>query len=579
MGALATSPWTVWGIAAAATAGVILRPFAWPEFIWAVTGAAALIGLGLLPAADALTGVLKGTDVYLFLTGMMLLAELARQEGLFDWLAARAAVLARGSATRLFSLVFALGTLVTVFLSNDAAAVVLTPAVAAIVKTARAKQPLPYLLICAFIANAASFVLPISNPANLVIYGSHMPPLLQWLPTYALPSALAIVATYGVLRWTQHEDLREPVSSQIEVPVLTFCGKLTALGIAATAIVLLAASAFDIQLGLPTFLAGAATAVVVWVCSMKGPLTVLKGISWGVLPLVAGLFVMVEALDKTGVTRSLASVLDELVQRSVTAAVWATGAVLAVGCNLVNNLPAGLLAGRVVEIAQVPDPVRAAVLIGVDLGPNLSVTGSLATILWLTALRREGLQVGAWNFLKLGALVMPPALVLAVTGASVGLFFEGGRSMQGAGALLLYPVILLAGALQAWGPPMNGALRQALTNPWLASVVSFLPIVALLGVMLVCMPRPLPTAEGLSGMPWWAPLGGLAGAFTVVAGLLFVDRVGAAAFAGLTITANILMSMAIDQFGLFGMPMHHLSLWRVVGGGLMVGGIVLVALF
>ena len=88
--------------------------------------------------------------------------------------------------------------------------------------------------------------------------------------------------------------------------------------------------------------------------------------------------------------------------------------VLAVGCNLVNNLPAGLVAGRVVEIAKVPEHVRGAVLVGVDLGPNLSVTGSLATILWLTALRREGQSVNAWTFLKLGLLVMPPALALAL---------------------------------------------------------------------------------------------------------------------------------------------------------------------
>ena len=90
---------------------------------------------------------------------------------------------------------------------------------------------------------------------------------------------------------------------------------------------------------------------------------------------------------------------------------------LAVGCNLVNNLPAGLVAGRVVELAYVPDPVRSAVLIGVDLGPNLSVTGSLATILWLTALRREGISVSAWTFLKLGVCIMPPALLLAIAGA------------------------------------------------------------------------------------------------------------------------------------------------------------------
>ncbi len=143
----------------------------------------------------------------------------------------------------------------------------------------------------------------------------------------------------------------------------------------------------------------------------------------------------------------------------------------------------------------------------------------------------------------------------------------------------LYPLILVAGALQAWGPPMNGALRNALTNPWLASLVSFLPIVAFLFVLLVCAPRPIPTAAGIAGMPWWAPLGGLVGAFAVVAGLLFVDRVGAGAFAGLTITANILMSLAIDHWGLLDMEPHPMNLWRAAGAVLMVAGIALIARF
>lgn len=90
---------------------------------------------------------------------------------------------------------------------------------------------------------------------------------------------------------------------------------------------------------------------------------------------------------------------------------------LAIGCNLANNLPAGLVAGRVVAMTHVPDHVRSAVLIGVDMGPNLSVTGSLATILWLTALRREGNRVSAWQFFRIGVLVMPPALIAALAAA------------------------------------------------------------------------------------------------------------------------------------------------------------------
>jgi arsenical pump membrane protein len=144
---------------------------------------------------------------------------------------------------------------------------------------------------------------------------------------------------------------------------------------------------------------------------------VIKNISWGVLPLVAGLFVLVQALQKTGVTNDIAGLLHHLVQRSASLAAWVSGVGLAVICNLANNLPVGLVAGRVVQIAKVPEPVRSAVLIGVDLGPNLSVTGSLATILWLTALRREGQAVGAWTFLKLGSLVMPTALVLSLAAA------------------------------------------------------------------------------------------------------------------------------------------------------------------
>ena len=107
-----------WGIAALATGGVIIRPWRLPEAVWAVLGAAALVAFGLLSWTDAVRGIQRGLDVYLFLTGMMLLAELARAEGLFDWLAAVAVALARGSPQRLFALVYAVGTVVTVLLSG-----------------------------------------------------------------------------------------------------------------------------------------------------------------------------------------------------------------------------------------------------------------------------------------------------------------------------------------------------------------------------------------------------------------------------------------------------------------------------
>ena len=107
-----------------------------------------------------------------------------------------------------------MGTLVTIFLSNDATAVVLTPAVYAAATAARV-EPLPYLLICAFIANAASFVLPISNPANLVIFGAHMPPLATWLAHFTLPSIAAIVVTYVALHFTQRRALDQRIAEKV----------------------------------------------------------------------------------------------------------------------------------------------------------------------------------------------------------------------------------------------------------------------------------------------------------------------------------------------------------------------------
>ena len=184
---------------------------------------------------------------------------------------------------------------------------VLTPAVAAAVKTAKVKNPLPYLFICALIANAASFVLPISNPANLVIYGGHMPPLLQWLPRFAIPSVLSILATFVILRLTQRRALKaeETVAKDVDAAQAVALGKLAAAGIALTAVALLASSGLGLQLGLPTAICGVLTAFAVMILKRASPWEMLKGISWGVLPLVAGLFVLVEALDKTGLIRTI----------------------------------------------------------------------------------------------------------------------------------------------------------------------------------------------------------------------------------------------------------------------------------
>ena len=415
---ITTTDAATWGIAAFATFGVIARPWNFPEFIWATVGAALLVVLQLLPWPDALMAAGKGTDVYFFLIGMMLLAEVARKEGLFDWLAAQAVRSSDGSAKRLFLIVYLVGTVVTVLLSNDATAVVLTPAVYAATRAAKV-EALPYLFVCAFIANAASFVLPISNPANLVVFGKQMPPLLEWLRIFALPSLAAIVTTYLALRFAQRRALDAPVAAIDRIAPLTRTGKLAAFGILVTAAVLLGASAMDGDLGLPTFVAGGLVTVLVLAVGRQSPLPVLRDVSWSVLPLVAGLFILVEGLNRTGVLPGLAHILKQASIAAPQATSWGAGILVAVASNLLNNLPMGLIAATTSQAAQVPAHVTGAILIGVDLGPNLSVTGSLATILWLIVLRREGEHVGAVQFLRLGLIVMPPALLLSLLALSV----------------------------------------------------------------------------------------------------------------------------------------------------------------
>jgi arsenical pump membrane protein len=351
----------------------------------------------------------------------MLLSELAREHGVFDWVASVAVRGAKGSCSRLFVLVYGVGTLVTIFMSNDATAVVLTPAILAAVRKAKV-APLPYLFVCALIANAASFVLPISNPANLVVFRVGMPPLGTWLADFAVPSLLSIAVTFVVMRFLFREELCARIECEVEDAKLSGNGRLVLAGLALMIGVLLTASAMKKDLGLPTCLAALAITAVISVKAKSNPWKLAREISWATLLLVAGLFVLVDAVESQGallLTQQWLAWASSLGQ-SVGALVVGFG--VGVANNLVNNLPLGLIAGGTIQAAHTKGLIANAVLIGVDLGPNLSVTGSLATILWLLALRkdagdRERLDVSFWRFLKVGAVAMPLALAAALGGA------------------------------------------------------------------------------------------------------------------------------------------------------------------
>jgi len=402
-------------IAAATFVAILVRPFRVAEAWWAGAGALLLVVTRLVPADVAARAMLRGGDVYLFLLGMMLLAEILRSQGVFERLASHALRAAGSSQTRLFALVFGVGAGVTVFFSNDATAVVLTPAVAGML--ARTKvSPYPYVFACAFVANAASFVLPISNPANLVVFAGGLPRLGAWLGSFLVPSLLALVLTFLVLLVAHRVRLRarlEAHAAALSAPsrgerVATIACALAAAG-------LVVANSAGAPLGIST-LGLALAAFVALACVDASVLrTVPSGVNYAIVPLVAGLFVIVEALDRAG---GLAFVRAGLAHAQTFHAPFATlaaGGAIALACNVINNLPVALGVASVFAADPLAAPVvRHGALVAVDLGPNVAVSGSLATLLWMDALRREHLAMDALRFFRHGVAITVPALLAAL---------------------------------------------------------------------------------------------------------------------------------------------------------------------
>ena len=314
-------------------------------------GALLLVLTHLIPLSLAGRAIAKGTDVYLFLAGMMLLSEIAREQGVFDWIASVAVHHARGSATRLFALRTLGGVTVTVCLSNDATAIVLTPAVLASVRRAHV-NPLPFLFACAMIANAASFVLPISNPANLVVFHNGMPPLSRWLDAFLLPSLLSIVVTYVVLRLDFRRDLTSAVDASADPVTLTTNGKLILVGLALVVAVLLTASAFGKDLGLPTFVAAIAITTILLIRTRSSPTPILKQISWSTIALVAALFILVEAIESIGALTFTQRALFAAQHFSAPIAASVVGFTVSIANNLINNLPLALIAANTLTLTH-----------------------------------------------------------------------------------------------------------------------------------------------------------------------------------------------------------------------------------
>lgn len=402
----------IWAVSACTVAAILVRPFRIAEWIWAVCGAAIVAAIAWMPAGQLWTAVMRGADVYAFLIGILGLAELARSEHVFDWIALRLLRGANGSKPRLLFLVYVLGTVVTALLSNDTTVVVLTPAVLAALARADL-EPLPYVYGCAFVANAASFLLPVSNPANLVLFGRALPALVPWVAAFGLASIAAVALTYVAMRVAWRRELRNAFSHYDGAALTSAHTLWAAVLLILAALALIIAAFVGVNVGYTALGAAAVAYAVLAARAPRSCVRALAHVHWSIVPLVAALFVIVSAVDRSGAIALVRDLLHSA-QAFGAAGVLLAGVAVAIAGNVFNNLPIALASGVALQSMHVAPRLYDATLVAVDLGPNLSVSGSLATLLWLTVLRRDGIIVTPLQFLRIGAAVLAPALLAAL---------------------------------------------------------------------------------------------------------------------------------------------------------------------
>jgi arsenical pump membrane protein len=397
-------------------AGVMARPRGVSEWIVAVVGALAMLAVGALTPLEALEAIAAQWNVLLFFAGLMTTAAVAEQSGVLAWLTGGAYRLARGRQDILFLLICALCIAITATLSNDATILLLTPLIIRMVGAVGAPV-LPYALACAFLANAASALLPIANPTNIIVLEAHPLVLSDYVGVLLVPSLAAIGATVAVLFLMNRPALRARLVERRDHPRAR-PPRVTAFAVGLGAV--LATYLLALEMGLPigpvAVLGGALLTVALFVVHRLDPRRFAAEIEWGIFPFFAGLVVVVAGASRAGLVDAAAATIREL---SGTGPV-AVGIAWALAANAMNNLPAAVLAAASLEKGHIADPVvTAAILIGIDVGPSFTTIGSLATLMWLMIMRRRGIAVGPLDYIRWSVVPSLAALTAALGALSL----------------------------------------------------------------------------------------------------------------------------------------------------------------
>lgn len=393
---------------------MVIRPRRWNEAWFTSLAAAVMLALGLVTPREAIATILAGKNTLLFLLSLLALSLLIGKSGFFDWAAIRCARIAKGHGHALYRNAFVAGAIVTAILSLDTTAVMLTPVMLALVK--RLKVPAaPYVLLCAFVANVGSLLLPISNLTNLLFADAFRQTFAAFAARMIVPQLVALVATYAILRWHfrrdlpnrfEAESLPEPASVVPNPAYFFTC-------VTILAIVLICYFLAPL-LGLePYVFAFAASAVLAFAGLATGRVHIraVREIAWDLFPFVIGLFIAVQGLENLGIVGDMSGWLAHMRPGSPQELLTAAGAT-AFTANIMNNLPAALIARSVLLRSHAHIGTVLASLIGANVGPMITPFGSLATMLVLAFARRDGQEVHAGELVRLGLWAVPVIVVL-----------------------------------------------------------------------------------------------------------------------------------------------------------------------